>query len=311
MDFTKLPSSITFVFLLIATINNTNAQLPEFLQYEASGADICMGYDLNGVYDYAGIANGAPAYTKYFVIPNENYTMIWHNGYNSYVIYVYDQTKPPGQQITIFFHHPTRDKSQVPLSGWIPTTNCTGLTGPTWAAIIPAPVEMIDFTSKIDDKVVLLKWSTASEVNNQGWEVQRSTMGHKDWQIIGWTEGSNNSNSILSYTFADTDPQAGKNYYRLRQIDFDGKTEYSKTTMATLVSNSAEIIVYPNPASDHINIGDLTELTSYRIYNAIGKMITCGSTESGHIDIASLDKGYYLIDINVGAGNHTKRFVKL
>ena len=118
--------------------------------------------------------------------------------------------------------------------------------------INPVPVEMIYFNAQIQDNASLLKWATATEINNSHFEVQRSTDG-KNWQVIGKVEGNGNSSKIIKYEFTDHDPLP-LNYYRLKQIDYDGKFEYSQTTIADFGSKKIAINAFPNPTEGKLTI---------------------------------------------------------
>ncbi|MDP3582797.1 MAG: hypothetical protein Q8S39_12760, partial [Ignavibacteria bacterium] len=91
------------------------------------------------------------------------------------------------------------------------------------------PVELTSFAGAYNGADVTLTWQTATEVNNYGFEIQRTVIpsGVEGWQKIGFVQGHGNSNSPKSYSFTDKNALSGKVQYRLKQIDFDGKYEYS------------------------------------------------------------------------------------
>ena len=92
------------------------------------------------------------------------------------------------------------------------------------------PVELISFYAKIIGLTIELNWSTATEINNYGFNVERALQtNNRDWKTIGFVNGNGNSNSPKSYTYEDKNIIAGKYSYRLKQIDNDGQFEYSKT----------------------------------------------------------------------------------
>lgn len=90
----------------------------------------------------------------------------------------------------------------------------------------PLPVELTSFTASLINKTVQLNWSTATEVNNYGFNVERKEE-NKDWKKIGFVNGNGNSNSPKNYSFIDDYPPVGRIQYRLKQIDYDGAFEYS------------------------------------------------------------------------------------
>ena len=88
------------------------------------------------------------------------------------------------------------------------------------------PVKLTSFTGKVTTEGVQLKWITSSETNNALFEVLRSTDNY-NFTVIGTVKGNNNSDQIINYSFLDNNPLVGTNYYQLRQIDYDGKSETS------------------------------------------------------------------------------------
>ena len=94
------------------------------------------------------------------------------------------------------------------------------------------PVELTSFTASVVDGNVVLNWITATELNNSGFEIQkgitlRLSAQREEWESIGFVNGNGTSTETHTYSFADQNPVAGKSYYRLKQIDFDGSFEYS------------------------------------------------------------------------------------
>ncbi|GAB6283406.1 MAG: hypothetical protein STSR0008_21720 [Ignavibacterium sp.] len=116
------------------------------------------------------------------------------------------------------------------------TLTLTGQTGTEYAlgsqtSVNPLPVELTSFTSNILSSGVELKWQTATEVNNYGFDVERST-DKQNWTNLGFVAGNGNSNSPKDYSYVDEDIKNqvnGKYYYHLKQIDTDGSYEYSET----------------------------------------------------------------------------------
>lgn len=92
----------------------------------------------------------------------------------------------------------------------------------------PLPVELTSFNSIVKKNSILLEWTTATELNNYGFEIERKSQ-NSDWIKIAFVEGSGNSNSPQKYNYSDYDIILGKTLYRLKQIDIDGNYEYSKT----------------------------------------------------------------------------------
>jgi len=114
--------------------------------------------------------------------------------------------------------------------------------------ITPVPVELTKFTAYADGDKVILKWSTATEVENYGFDIERS-IDYKAWQKLGFIKGHGNSNSPKSYSFIDKKPMGGcKFQYRLKQIDTDGAFEYSDIVEVEIIPNDFVLYQnYPNP----------------------------------------------------------------
>ena len=122
------------------------------------------------------------------------------------------------------------------------------------------PVELISFSAALlNNKEIELKWSTASETNNYGFEIERrggqgqTNSLSNSWKIIGFLNGNGTTTEMKSYSFIDENVKTGKYIYRLKQIDFDGKYVYSKeiiveTLHATSLPTKCELYQnYPNP----------------------------------------------------------------
>ncbi len=167
----------------------------------------------------------------------------------------------------------------------------------------PLPVELINFDVKCRNAVANLEWVTASEINNDYFEVQKSDDGN-NWQILGTVKGAGNSNAVLNYQFEDKNNNA-KSYYRLKQIDFDGKFEYSPIIVNTCYTdNNAEVIIYPNPCDDILNISisnwnsefvkyEITNITGQIIYTS--KLLITSGFAFDQIETENLKSGMYYI----------------
>lgn len=129
---------------------------------------------------------------------------------------------------------------------------------------IGLPVEYISFSAKKKNEKVLLSWQTASEYNNAYFELERSIDG-RNFESLGSVKGAGNSHELLDYSFMDTSPRIGINYYRLKQIDYDGKYEYSELRSVIFDSEKDIISLYPNPILN-------TELT-IQFFNEIDQLL--------------------------------------
>ncbi|GEM_PF-4150300 len=143
----------------------------------------------------------------------------------------------------------------------------------------PLPVEMLYFLGFQEAESVILNWATATEINNDHFEVQRSIDG-QEWQVIGIVDGFGTTSTQQDYSFIDTDPEIGIAYYRLRQVDFDGVFEYSSIVQVNYRFEDFSFNIYPNPFEQFITINirglAANERLPYRIVDLAGNLIQEG-----------------------------------
>jgi hypothetical protein len=204
------------------------------------------------------------------------------------------------------------------------------------------PVELTSFTAKIAEKSVELKWNTATETNNYGFEIERTTTtGHPeqanapkgastpspkngsvaqhDWVRIGFVEGNGTTNAPKSYSFVDKSA-SGKISYRLKQIDRDGKFEYSQTVEVTAANTPKEFALeqnYPNPFNPTTAISyqlSAFGFTTLKIYDALGREVATLVNEvkeagsySAQFDGAKLSSGVYFYKLQSGNSAAVKK----
>ena len=188
--------------------------------------------------------------------------------------------------------------------------NSDGVTDPTGGAKSVScpicgdggslPVEIIDFSAKFNNDIIEIEWVTASETNNDRFEIESSIDGY-DFEIIGSVKGHGNSNVILSYTFTDLMPQSGVNYYRLKQVDFDGTITYSEIIQVGL-DKKHEVKVYPNPVISGENLTiecDNTNEKLIEIYDISGKLLQRVSTTDNtyQLNTSELKPGLFILRI--------------
>lgn len=147
----------------------------------------------------------------------------------------------------------------------------------------PLPVELINFNAEEDKGNILLKWETATEVNNYGFEIERFCpplfLGHpvsKDelqgWVKIGFLLGYGNSNSNKFYSYVDSNPSNGENFYRLKQIDFNGEYKYSDSVNIYLNATDFDLNQnYPNPFNPVTRISFTVPASLRKVNNITGK----------------------------------------
>ena len=176
------------------------------------------------------------------------------------------------------------------------------------------PVELISFDAKTKGKAVELTWVTASEIDNAYFEVQRSVNG-VHFERIATVQGAGNSTAIIDYTIMDENPVVGNSYYRLKQVDFDGTSDFSKIISVHYRSERKfELIsISPSPASSFtqltLNVAEPDEMF-INIYDTKGdllkkdKVIVLEGFNEIRLDISGLPTGVYLITVQ-----NSKEFV--
>ena len=189
-------------------------------------------------------------------------------------------------------------------SGWILTGKVTSYSPYTFGSTVkednPLPVTFTAFTGRQDGNSVVLEWATASENNNNYFEIERSTDGI-NFVTIGYVDGAGNSSSLLNYEFTDNAPEQGQVYYRLSQVDFDGKREFADKVVAVLYTGSEieNLTIVPNPTDGLFRVSVTGSMAGGRIelLSQAGKMIRIVDVESydATIDISDLPSGMYVL----------------
>ena len=173
------------------------------------------------------------------------------------------------------------------------------------------PVSYASLTAVAVNNESHINWSTASETNTSHFEIERSTNGI-DFIKIGHVDAANNSTQIVQYAFIDANPEL-ENYYRLKQMDLDGKFEYSAIVRVSFKNKANNYAIWPSPASDLVQINNLTDdEVTYQINNVMGQPVKNGSISATHnsIDIQQLETGVYFISLQTISGNTVLKFVK-
>ncbi|MBK8983718.1 MAG: T9SS type A sorting domain-containing protein [Ignavibacteria bacterium] len=159
------------------------------------------------------------------------------------------------------------------------------------------PVELASFTSSIDNRNVELNWSTTAEVNNSGFEIERTTEGNEQWKKVGFTEGNGTTNSPKDFSFTDRNLNTGKYNYRLKQIDYNGSFEYFSLQGFVEIGVPTEFKIsqnYPNPFNPTTKIDfALPSDGNVRIslYDMTGREVAVMLNESR-------SAGYYTVNFN-------------
>jgi hypothetical protein len=181
------------------------------------------------------------------------------------------------------------------------------------------PVEWLSFDAQKFGSDVLLKWKTASELNNDRFEIERSDDAI-NFEYIGEKDGKGNAANISTYDFIDETPRNGLNFYRLKQIDFDGEFEYSEIRLVEFNQKPAtRLVIYPNPSNDyvylHLNHLNGSTEAHMEIVNLQGQVqfgedliISNAKEWQKKIQIDHLPTGSYFVRIDTNIGSYYSRF---
>lgn len=162
------------------------------------------------------------------------------------------------------------------------------------AGTTPLPIELLNFKASVCNNQVCLDWQTATEKNNDHFEVVRSTDGI-NWEVIKEVKGGGNSLGTLSYSELDQDPASGISYYRVHQYDSDQKSTSSPiVTIEFENSFSSDLKIYPNPFDEYV-IAELPTRGTYDLLITNG----IGETMSDNITITKIKKGMYKINTSL------------
>ena len=192
-----------------------------------------------------------------------------------------------------------------------------------WDAVSQGtPVELASFTANVNEGNVTLNWLTASETNNQGFDIERKSSASK-FEKIGFISGIGTSTESHSYTFTDKNVETGNYSYRLKQLDYDGTFEYSKeiNVDVTVPLEFALDQNYPNPFNPSTTISysiPVKSRVTLKIFNALGKeIITLVNEEKSEgnydvkFDASGIPSGIYFYKLNAGEFSSTKKMILL
>lgn len=163
---------------------------------------------------------------------------------------------------------------------------------------------------------MLLNWETYFEIDNKGFDVERSVDG-KNWLPIGYVAGRGNSLELNQYAFTDYQPYSSLNYYRLRQIDFNNASSFSNVVSIDF-SEAGGMRIFPNPVtSGMVNISIQSKTTGpadCKIYDSNGKLVGKSgvfleSDNPLNVDVSNLTAGMYVLEIVKGGERWQQQFL--
>jgi hypothetical protein len=187
-----------------------------------------------------------------------------------------------------------------------PVVKRTGASGwSNWGfgggGVNPLPIELLEFNATANGDVVDLSWTTASEINNERFEVERSSNA-QNFAKVATVAGAGNSNMLLSYSATDAQPLNGVSYYRLKQIDYNGSYAYSDIVPVVFAGNALPSLVFAGIRSGVLELDFSLPLHDAKVsvFDLSGRLITSQQgNETAKMQLAAdmLSEGVYLVSI--------------
>ena len=176
----------------------------------------------------------------------------------------------------------------------------------------PLPIELLSFVGICnDERFVTLYWTTASELENDFFTIEKTSDG-ASYEVIGTIDGAGNSRTHKKYSFADNSNIEPLNYYRLKQTDLNGTNKYSPFISVSCKTNNSGLSIIPNPAKNEISISNLEPGCEVSILNSLGQtMITKKNTSDSllKLDVSDLPEGVYYLKYSGRALSEQVKFI--
>jgi hypothetical protein len=280
----------------------------------------------------------APVPTRYIA----RYWSIEPTGLAGIPLYNINYTYSAADEVGTGVMYPVKYSTTNPVPGWFscPGSSAVAITGTSgaddnilktfsWSGLTtfsdftgagngsPLPVELLSFDAvPVNNAEVLVTWTTASEINNDQFIVERS-LDAVNFEFVGEVTGAGNSNFTRNYTLTDVKPYNGVSYYRLRQVDFNGEQE-TFTPVAVFLTGAvgSSMNVFPNPATETatLNInGQYKGKAVLQIIDITGRNISkqqINLTEGSNaikLDVDGLANGKYLLHVTLSDGTRMNK----
>jgi len=187
-----------------------------------------------------------------------------------------------------------------------PSAFCASLSKNTVNVMVQAavPVTFLGLKARKQAKKVLLEWSTASEINSDYFDLQRSADGTNFTTALGRLGAAGTSTSVKNYSILDAQPLSNWNYYRVKQVDKDGKVAYSNIAPINFEKAVSVVIVYPNPAKDKLTIeytATKAGNVQLQVLDSKGSLVLSNTSNmtvgrnTNTVNISTLSKGVYML----------------
>ncbi|MEZ0540957.1 T9SS type A sorting domain-containing protein [Fibrella arboris] len=172
----------------------------------------------------------------------------------------------------------------------------------------PQPVSLVSFTVQKENAIVALSWTTATEQNNSYFEVERSR-DLLTWQRVTTTEGSGTTSTARTYTAQDLSPLRGTSYYRLKQVDSDGKATFFRPQSVTIDVNPS-ITLLPTITDRDLTISGIDGDVQLSIYDLKGALQQRHSLQTTTIlDVSALRSGLYIVRTTDATSTRSQRIL--
>ena len=293
----------------IAVISNNSATNGTFLTCYGFNANITAGSggpaDSNGD-DQIAIVDGALTIIDIFGVPGEDGSGTCHE---------FEDGRAE-RKSSVTLSNPVWDEAEWTVWGDSPVVGCPNHINQTQDIVDMdplssiLPVELVELRIQKSASSNRLTWKTLTEINNDYFEIQKSTDG-VTFESIGKVAGNGNSTREIKYSFIDERPSAGFNYYRLKQVDLDGRFELSYIVKVENKLNRVK--VYPTNIASSFNIEiEDAESAQYTIINNVGEVFKTAAltSEFNTIDISELASGLYYIRIESNSQSFVERIMK-
>ena len=203
--------------------------------------------------------------------------------------------------------------SGVATNGTLIDFSLTGNMSNWVTASAPLPVDLLSFKATPQYETVKLDWKTTNNHHNKGFQVERLKVQNNQWEVLDFVAADAKNNAYTSYTYTDNAYVADRNvnYYRLRQIDFDG-TEFFSKVVSVSFNKGKSLKIYPNIVSDGIlNVemtgrGADTEGSYFTIVNVLGQQMQSGKVIGQQVNVSALPQGTYIVKV----GTEQAKFIK-
>lgn len=179
--------------------------------------------------------------------------------------------------------------------------NFDSIVKPTSGGYVAVPIELLLFTGVCTGSTTELKWTTATEINNKYFSIERS-INFLDWKFITNIAGAFNSVTTHNYSYIDSLPIKGDYYYRLKQTDVNGSFKYGPIINIQNCGNNQGIFlkIYPNPFVGKFKIlfkGDINDIELTQVFDILGKKVIEENGFCADLDLRNAPSGFYFLKL--------------